>query len=227
MSYTVITSDWNFICLSFYIYQKWSSIDKTLRTGFFFFSQNNQRELFMQRLIMMMMTMTIMWQVISASLTFSFQLFRSKWNSIVLHRLGNTPSINTVLLYAQLGWVFHTKCTPSPAPTLSLFTTWHCPLPLTEEKEGHIMVVEVASVPLCWPTASALQKPRSPESWAAPLPIAVPDTSLPSSPHWGHPIRRRKWSSIFLSFAGRTRKNKMSLGHAPGSGQLYPASISR
>lgn len=74
------------------------------------------------------------------------------------------------------------------------------------------MVVEVATVPLCWPTTSALQKPRSPESYAAPLPTAVPDTSLPSSPHWGHPIRRRKDLPFFSPVQEELRRTSCLRG---------------
>lgn len=40
---------------------------------------------------------------------------------------------------------------------------WHCCLPLTEDKEGHITISGSYHVPLCWITAPALQKPR--EFW--------------------------------------------------------------
>lgn len=189
----VITLDWNFICLSFCIYHKWGSIYKTLRTVFFI----EQRAIYAK--------IDYDDDDNDNNLTSSLSLINillcnySDPNGIVpsftgwgIHRLSNCPPL-------QLGWVLYAKWVTSPAPTLSLFTTWHCPLPLTEEKEGHLIAVEVVTVLLCWPIASALQKPRSPESSAVPLPTAVPDTSLPSSPHWGHPIIR-KWSSIFLSF---------------------------
>lgn len=169
----------------------------------------------------MTMLMMIIWQVVSVSLTYSFPIIRIQMEFCSPTQAGNILSNNTILLYIQLVWVFYTKSTRSPVLMLSPFSTWHCLLPLTEEKEGHIMIAEVAIVPLCQLTASALQKPSSPEYYAVPLPIAVPETSLLLSLYLGHSIRRKKWSSIYLSFAGRSRKNKLSLGNAPGSGQLF------
>lgn len=76
--------------------------------------------------------------------------------------------------------------------------------------------VRVTTVPLCRITGSALQKPGS-GCWAAPLPTAVPETSLPSSPHWGHPTRR-KWSSPFLLFS--LLQEELGRTSCPRPGQL-------